>query len=242
MAKKKAPPKRKVGALGETPEQLAPHIVRTPVTDLSSPRPTKTTIEPPPIGEEDPEDVNFKYLRFSAGVYYTTDLQGVTVAQMSKHPIYSCVSRKTLDAWCTADKWVERRREVQQRWRRKIEDKVADELARTRIEQLKGLEKVYSKALKKLEDNLVEAKSWEGVATALVKVAQLMDDWREKIGGTVVSVIPDTRHSESGQSPLTGKMKSQLTEREARDMALMIMKKRREEMRASAEQPDEDDV
>ena len=237
VAKKKKRPPPKKGAMGETSPTDTPKLTRTPVSAGGKTGITKTAIEVPPVGEEDPEEVkgSWQYLRFSAGVYYTTATEHITTAAMAKHPVYSVVPRATLERWCTEDKWVDRRIEQMERWRRKIENAVADELARTRIAQLKGLESVYDKALKKLEENLVEAKSWEGVATALVKIAQLMDEWREKIGGTVVSVTPATPdHGVDDVRELSAKMKSRLTEQEARELALMVMQKRREEMRRRA--------
>ena len=37
-----------------------------------------------------------RYLRYAAGLFYTTDLRGTTVPEMAKHPVYGAASLRTL--------------------------------------------------------------------------------------------------------------------------------------------------
>lgn len=177
---------------------------------------------------EPPEGADgMRYLRYAAGLFYTTDLRGTIVPEMAKHPVYGAASLRTLEEWCRKDQWIERRRQNLEAWREQISRGIGNELARVRTDQLSRLQAIFEQALAKLENDLVDAKSWEGVAGVLVKLAELMDGWRDKIHGDVVPGI-----SRSLDPP--AQTRPQLTDEEARAAAMVIIQKRREQMRLEA--------
>jgi hypothetical protein len=201
----------------------------SPATASPLGRPPLSSIEPPEEAD------GMRYLRYAAGLHYTTDLRGSTLAAMAKHPVYGAVSLRTLEKWCRKDGWVERRRQNLEAWREQIARGIGNELTRVRTEQLKRLQAISDQAIAKLENNLVDAKSWEGVAGVLVKLAELMDDWRDKIRG---DVVPDLSR---GFDP-PAQARPQLSDEEARAAAMVIIHKRREQMRLEAarqKEPDE---
>jgi hypothetical protein len=163
-----------------------------------------------------------RYLRYAAGLFYTTDLRGTTVPAMAKHPVYCAVSQRTLEEWCRKDRWVERRRQTLEAWHDEIARGIGAELARVRTAQIDRLQAVFDQTLAKLEHELVDAKSWEGVAGVLVKLAELMDGWRDKTHGDVVPGIS------RGLDP-PPQTRPHLTDEEARAAAMVIIRKRREQ-------------
>lgn len=193
----------------------------------SRPGRVKTVIEPPPEGDSD------RFLRYSAGIFYTTDLNQCSIADLAKHPIYRAVPQWKLEEWSSADSWVDRRREIQERWRRQIEVSVGNELVRARVRNLKSLQDVYDKALEKLtdsvEDQVLEAKSWEGVAGALVKLAQLMDQWRTELAREIFSnpmIMGGAAGDAADQRAATAPNHAKLTVDEARAAAITILRQR----------------
>ena len=180
-----------------------------------------------------PDDVSSEYVRYSAGIYYTTDLGGCTLEQMSKHPIYSHVPIKKLYYWFSHDKWHERRAALREQWRKIIESRIGNELAKARASQLEAMNRVYQVALNKLEGNLVQAKSWEGVLVAFVRLTEVMEEFREKLA----------RDLPAAGAGLPAPIRPKLNKEEIREAALMIVKKRMEQAEqvalGPAEEPDD---
>jgi hypothetical protein len=204
------------GAEASTRQAPAPESGRRPLS----------SIEPPDEAD------GMRYLRYAAGLFYTTDLRGTTVPEMAKHPVYGAASLRTLEKWCAKDRWIERRKQNLEAWREQIARGIGNELARVRTEQLVRLQAVFELALAKLENDLVDAKSWEGVAGALVKLAEVMDTWRDKIRGDVIPGIARSLDPPAQARP-------QLTDEEARAAAMVIIHKRREQMRLEAARQNE---
>lgn len=177
-----------------------------------------------------PEELTDKYLRYAAGIYYATDLNGCTVESLAKHPIYGTVGLKRLQAWCTEDEWVKRREANREQWRKRIEAAVGSKLAQARVRQLESLQRVYDRALAKLEQEAVRANTWEGVAGVLIRIAEVMDDWRAKIAQ---EVWPNLSEQMAQQGSVANAMaKPKLSREEARAAALLIIQKRREQLPA----------
>ncbi len=222
---KRLPPKAKVPLTG-SPEKATIERIEAMV---QAPRPGpkgKSQLTPPQQQVD-----NNQFLRFSAGLYYTTDLQGTTMAQMAKHPLFGTVSVDTLANWSTQDRWVDRRRQNLSNWRRTIENKIGSELVKLRTDQLAEMRTVFDKMMGKLTRGRLQAKSYEGMVTAMVRLAQLMDDWNEKLFRTVIPDIPVASVSTS-LSPAASSTKPRLSTAEARKAAVAILEMRRHEMRA----------
>ena len=224
-SQKNPPPTVNEAFGGNAPESVA--LVRTPVFG-NKPGPKPMAYAEPPPAESN------AYLRYSAGIYYTTDMKGCTVEDLTRHPIYGVVPFRTLEGWCGKDKWVERRKAIQEDWRKKIEMAIGSQLARLRLAQLETLQRVYNKALEKLEGDMVAAKTWEGVATVLVRIAEIMDEFRGKVGSEIWANmgVGGTEHLQAGNSML-GRPK--LSQEEARAAALTILQHRREETQQKAD-------
>lgn len=209
--KRKPPPPPSEGAFGETVESptLPSRVVLEPP---KGGRPWATTVEAPESPTKD-------YLRYSAGIFYTTDLGGCTLDDMLRHPIYRDVPRRTLEFWSQHDKWGERRKAVRADWQKIIEDRIGNELAKARAQQLEAMMRVYNVALRKLETEAVEAKSWEGVVMAFTRLIELMEEFREKIGRDLPPVA-------TGMVTAMSPVRPKLTSSEARAAAMEIVRMR----------------
>ncbi len=175
-----------------------------------------------------------RYLRWSAGLYYTTDLQGSTLERMSKHPFFGKMSFQTLASWSTQDRWVERRQQNLDQWRRLIENKIGSELVKARTNQLDDMRKLFDKLMKKAMGGRLKTRSLEGAVSALVKLADLMDTWNEKLFRIVIPDMPGG--SVSPMSPqMMADAKPKLTQREARKAARAVLDERRAELRREIE-------
>jgi len=209
--KKKKPPMSLVDVFGKLPGAMRV------VTD-----------EPSTIVDSDQ-----KYLRYAAGIYYTTDLRGCSLVDMTKHPIYGVVPLRTLERWCGLDDWTKRRAAVLEQWRKKIEAAVGSKLAQSRVHQLESLQRVYDKVLLKLETDAVEAGTYEGMTSVLLRLAELMDEWRARLAQ---EIWPAMAEASAGDGRSTALMvRPKLSREEAREAAMLIIQRRREELKAERE-------
>lgn len=219
--KRRALPKRK--AIAKAPAAGTPEMAREPVPNKGG-HPGKAKFEPPETGD------SFHYKRFAAGMYYTTDLQGVTIEQLNRHPMFRDVSFHTLRHWCVEDKWADRRKANLAKWQRAIESKIGTELLKARSKDLVELRGIYNRMITKLKGRALKAKSYEGMVNALTKLADLMDAWSEKISANFVPDVP----LESGSVSLglmAHETRPKLTTQEARAAAKAVLTQRRQETR-----------
>lgn len=98
----------------------------------------------------EPEDASRDFLRFTAETVYTTDLNGMTVAQLASHPMFAAIPHSTLEKWSIKDKWGEKRRVILERWKTQIEARVGDELIQYRMKAIAKMAKIRDHLFKKL--------------------------------------------------------------------------------------------
>ncbi len=172
-----------------------------------------------------------RYLRWSGGLYYTTDLRGTTLEQMAKHPYFGKVTFNTLANWSTQDRWVERRQQNLDQWRRLIENKIGSELVKARTEQLTQMRKLFDKLMKKAMAGRLKTRSLEGAVSALVKLADLMDNWNDKLFRVVIPDMPGGSMVSPMSPGMMASAKPKLTQSEARRAARAVLDERRETLR-----------
>lgn len=228
----KYPPQKKSEVFDTVPMAATPERIETVAQQpLIQRKDAKVHGDAP----EKPEDTStregkaalHRYLRYCAGMYYTTDLRGCTILQLSKHPMFKIVPIDTLGRWAGEDRWVDRRQINLEQWRKAIEHKIGSELVRARKTGLEKLQTIFDKLFKKLDGDIVKANSYEGLVSAMVKLADLMDNWNDKIAK---AVIPDMPSAVSVAGPAE-QTRPKLTQREARESARLILKIRRDGMR-----------
>lgn len=163
-------------------------------------------------------------MRHSAALQYVTSMQGVSVRELNKVSPFDQVSQTTLERWATEDEWVRRRQQYFENIRADIESHIAKKMVKVRVEQLKKIDVQVETLFGQID--AVPPKSKEGLITALVRLLEAGDSMREKLAQEVVPVhLGGVRQK---TLPLT----PQLSEEEARDAALAILRRRRTIVRA----------
>lgn len=166
---------------------------------------SKVTVE-----TELPLDLKFDkkgiaFLRWSAEMYYTTSVNDCSLRDMTKHRMFKSVSPKTLGTWSVEDRWPEKRQRMKDHIRNSIAAQVGSELARARLEQLHQLETLYNDAFHKLMNAPVVLMSYEKLLTAIIKLAETLDNFREKLANQIGPVDnPSTQAP--GQMPIEARL------------------------------------
>ena len=237
--RKKVPPKKRVKVESKPKAKsvdviiseglaLAPEVVSTAIQTLSAESAQKGFIE---LSPEDGGEMGYRNLRQLAGVKYVTDFNGTTISQMAKDPLFSHVAERTLYKWSMADHWGERRRINMEKWSRKLENQISNQLMTTRRAVLVQLDELGKKLLKDIGNKKLKlkAKSLEGAIGAFTRLASLMDELADKVGK---ELMPDMGSMSSASNILTtNHAKPLLTPEEAREAVRAVLKVRRESMR-----------
>lgn len=235
----KKPPKKKrpPDPAPSVPEAATPERIEAlvPTEPRLHSQGTTTAVPPPKPDKVDSRESKaalFRWLRWAAGMYYTTDLRGCTIEQLAKHPMFKIVSIYTLAEWSQEDRWVDRRRVNLEQWRRAIENKIGSEVVRAQTEMVSRIRVLFDKVYAKVEASAVEGNTAQ-LVNSLVKLAELMDTMNDKIARAVIPDMPAQVQSMAA-GPAEG-AKPNLGQTEARAAAKLVLKMRRDEMREKAD-------
>ncbi len=171
-------------------------------------------------------------LRNLAKTAYVTDQHGCSIDQLHKRPPFDTVHTATLYKWSTEDQWKIKRDEFNAGWQAQMQKRLGDHLIQTRINNMKLLQELYDKQMLRLKESAVQENSWEGVMAVLLRVLDKIEEYSEQIGIHVVTQADSTGAAVSG-APSIPAIRPKLSEQEAIDAARMIIKSRRDAMRAA---------
>jgi len=185
--------------------------------------PAPVTLEAPP------DEKTYEFLRFSAGLAYTTDLNGISVEALSERPPFvGAVPLKRLREWATKDQWVARREALANEWRRAVEAKLGQRQVQQALVDLENTDMMVADALDKLAKKVGSVNSYEGLVNATVRLMEFRASLRGQVMGAVVAPSINTvTVGVSAQMP-----RPKLSAEEARAAANAILKRRRDEIRA----------
>lgn len=170
------------------------------------------------------------YCRMLAGQLYINSDAALSVRDVHQRPEFQKCSYRALERWCGLDRWSERRQEVQERVRKRVESSMATELARARIDQLRRLLEIREKfnAVGMLTNDKgeiqfkMEPKSLEGWMAVLLK----LDAHIDKLQGSVAAIMPSQTAEAvvpmDRGSGLSTTLKPRLTEEESLELALKL--------------------
>ena len=174
-------------------------------------------------------------IAYAAETYYITSQEGISIVALAEVAPFNKVTVQTLYHWADAGKWREKRISYFSKIKKQVEDRLANQLIQTRLKQLGMVDIMAEKVLEQLNPaefgKLIQPSSQEGMIGAFCKLVDLSDKIREKVAEYIV---PE-QFVESGEiddSPGRKKIKPQLTEQEARDVAMLLIRQRREQVRA----------
>lgn len=120
-------------------------------------------------------------LRAQAEIAYVANPDCPTLEELRADSRFEHVSQRTLERWCKAGRWVQKRQEYLERWTQKARDRIGSQLAQERLHEITMLQEMRDLARDKLTDPSTLPRSWEGVAKAFVDLVKTLDEQREKL-------------------------------------------------------------
>jgi len=179
-------------------------------------------------------------LRIMAGQYYAANLNQCSIREMESHPIFG-VAGGSLENWSRSDRWVERRMEFQETIRLRVQKVLVSEVVQIQMDQLKDLQKLFdklfSKVLKGVDKLDVETTSLPALISAVVKLAELLHEWRLSLGEMVAPKMAFDGKETAAKIPV----KPDLSFEETRAAAKYLIKLRRDQIRHDKQQDVQED-
>lgn len=138
-----APPKKK--GRPKTEDVKFPHPGTTPMVEI-----IERAVAMLPPGAMIPDQKSRAYLRWFAGLFYSSDLNNVSIAQMSRHALFKDVGYDQLAKWSSIDGWADQRAALLARVQSQLQERVANDIVQKRVSELGKLKEVSQKLLSKL--------------------------------------------------------------------------------------------
>jgi hypothetical protein len=178
------------------------------------------------------EDVGYKWFRRLAELTYVTTQENISVRKLSELPEFKGkVHRKTLENWCIAGKWVEKRVAYFNGLQEQIKQKVASAQVQSRVTQLKKYETIFQECIGKLSET--EPGTYEGMIRAALQLGKFMEELRTLISA---EVVPEKMSSaNNGDHTVV----PQLTDEEAYAGAMAVVAMRKEALKKANESSDD---
>lgn len=170
----------------------------------------------------------YLWLRRLAEVQYVTSREGVTIEEMSRDPLYQGIPRMSLSRWSAEDRWIEKRQKYYEGISQKIQAKIGQGMMREQLRALKEIQGLGAEILTKLRDKQVRVGTYEGLVTAYLKLLDYESEMQKKVSKEVV------HERDGGVRTDTVKVAASLSESEARLAVDVILKMRRDQIRASS--------
>ena len=137
--------------------------------------------------DESEVEVSMAYLRRDAGLRYETSLHALTVRELSAIPPFDQVSLHTITSWSKDDHWGERRKAFHARLEEVARERLLGEIVQQESDQLRSVQEKSDNMAVLL--GTADPKSYEGMASAWIKMQEFIVNLRSKIVSTV-SVDP----------------------------------------------------
>lgn len=220
--------KKKKPAKVPPPPLRRPKAKRTPIptmhpVDVTRNKLIKTTIEP--------DTESYGYLRYAAACDYESSIDGISLAQLHKNPMYAKVPDSTFTYWSVNDHWVDRRKAFIAKLQARAAEKVGNALIQERLRQLKKSQSLLENSYDLLDKKgkaRVKPHTREGLINATVKLQTMVDEQQVKLSELI---LPEPMSLKSGSS--SPAIQPQLSQAEAKAAAMVIVKMRRDEMRVA---------
>jgi len=138
-------------------------------------------------------------LRLEAGLAYITNPQGVSLADLAADPRFrgQCVLR-TLERWCSADRWPERREKWVSGLAEEFQRRVGSQLVQRRLDELTALDEIRGIGMDYIRDPTVRPKSWGEAVKAVNETSERMDQLTKEVQGD----LTPTGQSADEKAPL----------------------------------------
>jgi len=171
---------------------------------------------------ENVSSLSLDYLRLAAETYYVTDLNGITVPELSDLPQFHSLPLHKLMIWHKNGGWAEKRLAFQEKCSRRVQEAVSNKLVKLRLEQMDKIKELCDDIWAKIKDPDAPIKvlSYEGIVKTYLQAVETMEKLRDSVTIAIgdKTVHPDT---ETRNNP-----DIQISSDEARDLATELIKRR----------------
>ena len=162
MATKKAAPKKKAAAKKAAPKKAPPKKPSVRPLPTKTVKKTKRAVtvnlDPEKLQKAagievqipEPDKRTREFLRYVAGLQYTTSLNGISVRELCETGMFSSVPTQTMTKWAMADKWSDRRREILESWREQVEQRIGSKLVQQKMKLVEQFQDIQDTLLEKL--------------------------------------------------------------------------------------------
>lgn len=173
-------------------------------------------------------------LRDEAALTFIRDPDRCTVRQIKERPEFSEVGYNTLYKWSQDDKWADRRKEFWDQVYGVVLDKSASAMVKDRVEKINTMKRLYDESLELLDkkkNEIPEVKSYEGMLKALVALDKHV---AEQTAFVMNTLEPQVAKDKPDAEDTTTRIQHNFSAEEKREIAMQIIRKRRDETRKAA--------
>lgn len=175
-------------------------------------------------------------VRYGAETFYTNDVIGnISLREMVDLPQFKDIKLSTLDSWAKEDRWMSQRREKQARIKQGLEERLGMQLIQSQMKQMNEFQEVYDRARLFLMSKEGPApRSFEQLATVMLKIADRMDLTRSRIIDQISPPAADEAEDESQSQEKRRVIPDQMLPNLNQDAALAAAHAVMEQRRAAA--------
>jgi len=193
------------------------------------------------VSYADADPKSYEYCRMLMAERYIHSPRGFSIRELVGHPEFSHVPAPTAEKWCTQDRWVERRKELQEEIRNRVTKVLVTEMTQERVDHLRKLISLRTAfdnvgMLTNAEGNVefrLQPKSLEAWVTAKVKLDQHISKIQNTVALELPQVTAEAMVPTDRPTNLPMVLRPRLTEEESLDLALRLRDKRMREDEAS---------
>jgi hypothetical protein len=174
-------------------------------------------------------------LRHLGETLFCMDPDGISTNDLAAMPEFALVQPATIRTWAVEGNWLQKRRDVMRRWRRKVEDRLAEKIVKQRLGALDDMERLYKTTMSYVsagDDGViaVQPRSYEGTVATALKIEKHMAELRREmltVAGSAVDGRGPERAAPQDNLPA-------LTAADMQQMAHALMAAQHPEARRSA--------
>lgn len=171
-------------------------------------------------------------LRIEAMAAYLHDPE-CSIRDVHKMEKFKLLDHKTIERWASEDEWVEKRSLALQKVKNKIANEIGRSLANNIYREVCDLYELKTMAVDVLKSGEVKPKSWEAVAKLTLDINKRLSDLAMMVNDKVIDETGKMVESKGKSGMGLLPEGAQVDPKEAREIANLIMQKRRDEMRAA---------
>lgn len=193
------------------------------------------------VSYADADPKSYEYCRMLMAERYIHSQRSFSIRELVGLPEFSHVPAPRAEKWCTLDRWVERRKELQEEIRNRVTKALVTEMTQERVDHLRKLISLRTAfdnvgMITNAEGNVefrLQPKSLEAWVTAKVKLDQHISKIQNTVAAELPQMTAEALVPTDRPTNLPMVLRPRLTEEESLDLALRLRDKRMREDEAS---------